>query len=525
MARFFLPLQLTLLRNRARLLREDSNRVRALVVTAAVVVFFVVQVGPGFLDNLSSTGELPEPEEFLAMMSFSAVFLWVAMPLTFAGRRDLDVSRFQLLPLRPSQIVAGIATTWVVSPWVWLTAAGAAVVVSSFDAPVTSTVLMALGAVALVLLCAVAGRVTITGADLLAQQRRARDLLMLLSVGVGIVPLVLAWQTADQFDHPEKNSVLADTLSVLPPAWPGRAIAAAGAEKNVEALLSLAGTAVLVGLCWWAWVSLVGRSLLAENASTTRRERDGDPFGSFGRWVGGRRGAVASAEGRLIWREPGRLPNTLLFAVLIGGMATALAAAVYGSSNAHLAALGVVGLTIVTMGRRGNELGVHAPALWQNVIAPGRSADDLVGRDLAALWIDGILVGGAAVIITAITGGWLVLPGILVAGGGAILVSYAIVRIIAVRLAQPAPSAKDGGPNQTSGQNPLVSVATIVAWGVTMAPVFAVLSVPAALGEGWLALAAPLAFLYGAALWWVTLRWLGRWLDEHQADLLNQLTR
>jgi hypothetical protein len=352
---------------------------------------------------------------------------------------------------------------------------------------------MAVGGLSLIVLCATVAQLVITGADLLARQRRARDLLVVLSLVVAAAPVLLAIETAQQFDHPEEQSGIADVVSVLPPAWPGQAISNAAAGDSAGAGLALAGK--------------------------------GDPFAGFATWIGGRRGAVAAAEGRLLWREPGRLPNALMFSVIFGGLITALAAASYAGNDIRMAALGATALTVITIARRGNEIGMHAGALWQNVVAPGRAADDLLGRDLVALWVDAPLVAVTALGIAAFTGGWVILPGALVAGAAAILAAYAAMAVIAVRLAQPQPVTKDGTPSPNSRMNPIVALASMALWALALAPVFALLAIPGSAGEAWLAIAAPLALLYGFAVWWTTHRILGRWLDENQATLLNRLTR
>ena len=54
------------------------------------------------------------------------------------------------------------------------------------------------------------------------------------------------------------------------------------------------------------------------------------------------------------------------------------------------------------------------------------------------------------------------------------------------------------------------------------APVFAIAGLVAA-SPLWLVLALPVAAAYGIGLWVVSLRWMGGWLDHHQAELLVRI--
>ena len=164
MVGIFLSLKVALLKNRATALRRNPSAGQSIVVTVLVVGYFVYRYGADVYDSISRTGEFPDPGPMFAQLSFSIVFLWIVLPLTYGGRRDLDVRKLQLLPIRPAGIALGLASTLVFSPGLWLTAAVAVVLAAGFPDAATHLPLLTLSGIALVLLCAITGQLVATGA-------------------------------------------------------------------------------------------------------------------------------------------------------------------------------------------------------------------------------------------------------------------------------------------------------------------------------------------------------------------------
>ena len=341
------------------------------------------------------------------------------LPLAYGGGRDLDVRKFQLLPVRPIALAGGLASTFILSPGVWLTAAVAVVLAAGFPDAAGNLPLLALSGLVLVLMCVVAGQVVSTGADLLGRQRHARDLMVLLTLLLTAVPVVMFFLLRSQYADPTGGAGLAAFFAWVPPAWPGVAMAAAGQGQAGTALAALGGSLVVIGLGVWLWTAIISRAMLAQDSSTIRASGTGDPFARFARWLpGNRRGAVAALELRLLWREPARLPGVIISTVVFGGVFTIIAAALFDLGTAGMAVFGVCAVSFIAVGHRLNEIGIHSSALWMNVVARGRASNDLIGRDLASALIDVpvLLIALAAIAIDR--GEWsYVLPALCFRGG------------------------------------------------------------------------------------------------------------
>lgn len=521
MAGIFLSLKVALLKNRAAAVRSNPSAGQSIVVTAVLLGYFVFKYGADFYDTISLTGSFPDPGPTFAQLSFSIVFLWILLPLTYGGRRDLDVRKLQLLPIRPAGIALGLASTFIFSPGLWLTAAVAVVLAASFPDAASQLPLLAVSGIALVLLCAITGQLIASGADLLARQRHARDLLLLLTFALTAVPVVLFVVLKNQYASPGAPAG-SGLMQWIPLAWPGVAMAAAGQGQTGTALAALAGSFVAIALGAWAWTGIIARSMLAQDSSTTRSHRSGDPFASFGRRLpGNRRGAVAALGLRLLWREPARLPGAIMATLIFGGIFTVFAAALFDLHNSGLAVFGVCAVTFCVVVRRTNEIGLHASELWTNVVARGRASDDLVGRDLASLIIDIPVLLIALLAIAIDRGEWLYVAPALVFGCCALLATYAGLRVFNIKFAKAQPRSKDtqAAPQR---QDPVLNFLVILAWILLTAPVFA-LAALVTLGPIWLVLSLPAALAYGIGLWVFSLRSMGDWLDHHEAELLVRI--
>lgn len=96
------------------------------------------------------------------------------------------------------------------------------------------------------------------------------------------------------------------------------------------------------------------------------------------------------------------------------------------------------------------------------------------------------------------------------------------MRVFNVKMAQGEPRSKDTAAGQNK-PNPLLNLSAMVTWIIVTAPVFAAAALPAAQGAGWLIVTVPAAVVYAGGIWYATLRWIGQWLDQHQAELLVRI--
>jgi hypothetical protein len=522
-AGLFLNLKVRLLMNRVTALKRDPKRAQTTVVAALVLGYFIYKYGGVVYESIALSGTLPDPGPLFAQLSFSIVFLWVVLPLTYGGRRDLDVRKFQLLPVRPIALAGGLASTFILSVGVWLTAAVAVVLVFSLPDAAANLPLLALSALVLVLMCAVTGQVVSTGADLLGRQRHARDLLVLLTFLLAAVPVGLFFVLKNQYADPMVGAGTAGALAWVPPAWPGVAMAAAGQGQTGVALAAVAGSLVVIGLGVWLWTAIISRAMLAQDSSTIRASGSGDPFARFASWLpGNRSGAVAALELRLLWREPARLPGAIIATLIFGGIFTIIAAALFDLGAAGMAVFGVCAVSLIVVGRRLNEIGIHSSALWMNVVARGKASNDLIGRDLASLVIDLPVLVVALAAISIYRGEFTYVIPAFIFGCASLGAAYSGMRVFNVKMARGEPRSKDTAAGQAK-PDPLLNVSGLLSWIIATAPVFAAAALPAALGASWLFVTVPAAVIYAATIWYASLRWMGQWLDQHQAELLVRI--
>ena len=182
---------------------------------------------------------------------------------------------------------------------------------------------------------------------------------------------------------------------------------------------------------------------------------------------------------------------------------------------------GVCAVTFCVVGRRTNEIGLHASELWTNVVARGKASDDLLGRDLASALIDLPILLIALLAIAIDRDEWPYVVPALIFGCCALLATYAGLRIFNITFARGA-APIEGHPGAPQRQDPILNLLAMLTWVIVTAPVFAAAAlVP--LGPMWLILALPVAAAYGIGLWVFSLRWMGRWLDHHEAELLVRI--
>lgn len=273
----------------------------------------------------------------------------------------------------------------------------------------------------------------------------------------------------------------------------------------------------------WLWTVIISRAMLAQDSSTIRARGNGDPFERFARRLpGNRQGAVAALELRLLWREPARLAAVIMTTLVFGGIFTVVAAALFDLGTAGMAVFGVCSVSFIVVGRRLNEIGVHSWALWMNVVARGRALNDLIGRDLASVIIDLPVLLVALAAIATYRGEVVYVRPAFMFGAASLAATYAGMRVFNARMAQGEPRSKDSAAGQNK-PNPLLNLLATMTWIIVTAPVFAVAALPAAMGAGWLFVAVPAAVLYAGGIWYASLRWIGWWLDHHQAELLVRI--
>ena len=165
------------------------------------------------------------------------------------------------------------------------------------------------------------------------------------------------------------------------------------------------------------------------------------------------------------------------------GSSPSIAAALFDIDNTGLAVFGVCAISFCVVGRRVNEIGLHAAELWTNVVAPGRAADDLVGRDLASAVVDIPLLVVALLAIATDRGEWSALLPALMFGCCAVLATYAGLRVFNVIFAKAEPRSKDTQATRQR-QEPMLNLLAMLTWILATAPVFAAAALVAVRASG-----------------------------------------
>jgi hypothetical protein len=482
---------------------------------------------------------VPWAEPRAGLVLVEAVFLllflgWGLFPLlSFAGDASLDPSRLALLPLRPGQLVSGLslAACVGVAPLCTLVALTGAVV--GFGSLGPGVVLVAAAVLVQFAMCIVGSRALLTALSRQLRSRKARDLVIVL-VSVMALSFNLAFQVgarlADRIERADLEALrpLVRVIGWLPPGLAARALVDAGRGRLPAATVELLGAALAVLLLgWWWWRSLDRVLTTAEPPARGRTRRR---VALFPRLVGrllpaDQRGAVAAKELRYMARHP-----RLRVAWLTSGLLTLALVVVAVSDDLDRPAvvLAAVGMVFMASQNSLNQFGYDGPAYWTHVVASADPRGDLVGRNLAAMLTGMAATAGLAVILAAVTGGWLYVPVALCLGAGALAVSLGVADVVSVRFAYPLPDVTTNlWAVQGTGQGCLVGLVQMVAFAVQSAlllPLLALVAVGVLLWPPALALACPFALGYGLLLWRVGLGMGAGWLAGHQPELLAELS-
>jgi ABC-2 type transport system permease protein len=524
-------LRLALLRNGLRRSNWQQQVALALGALAGLPL-----AGGGFL--LLALVPRAEPQAGLLLVEGVFVLLfcgWGVFPLlSFAGDASLDPSRLALLPLRPGQLVAGLslAACVGVAPLCTLVALTGAVVGFATLGP--GILLVAAAVLVQFALCIVGSRALLTALSRQLRTRKARDLVILL-VSVSALGFNLALQVgarlAERVERADLEGLrtLARVLGWLPPGLAARALVDAGQGRLLAAtgeLLAAALAVVLLG--WWWWRSL-DRVLTTAEPAARRRARPA--AGLFPRPLrrllpADQRGAVAAKELRYLARHP-RLRVAWVVSGLLS-LAMVVFVAVSEALDRPWMVLASVSVAFLASQNSLNQFGFDGGAYWAHVAAGADPRGDLAGRNLAALLVG--LVGTAvlAVLLAAVTGGWLYVPVAVCLGAGVLALALGVADVVAVRFAYPLPEdASNLWAVQGTGQGCLVGIVQMVAFaaqGVLLLPLLVLVVVGLVVWPPALALACLVALGYGALLWRVGLGLGASWLAGHQPELLAALS-
>jgi ABC-2 type transport system permease protein len=383
-------------------------------------------------------------------------------------------------------------------------------------------------------LCIVGSRALLTALSSQLRSRKARDLVIVL-VSVTALGFNLALQVgarlAERLERSDLEALrpLVRAIGWLPPGLAARALVHGGQGRLAVGAAELAGAALAVVLLGWWWWRSLDRVLTTAEPAARRRSRP--PAGLFPRPLrrllpADQRGAVAAKELRYLLRHP-RLRVGWVISCLLG-----LALVVFVALTEGLQRPGMVlaSQTMAFLAAQNslNQFGFDGPAWWAHVAAGADPRGDLTGRNLAALVTGTLGTAGLALVLAAVTGGWLYVPVALCLGVGVLGLSLGVADVVSVRFAYPLPEdASNLWAVQGTGQGCLIGIVQLLAFatqGVLLLPLAALVVVGLVLWTPALVLACPLALVYGAWLWRVGLGLGAAWLGRHQPELLAALS-
>ncbi len=528
----FLRLKVALLRNRAAAAARHPERIMLALVVVAFAGGTYVATGLETIEGLRAFPELPDAgREQLAVILTMVVLFWIAAPFTTTARRDLTVRKFVLLPIGASPLALGLFVAGMVGVGPLLTAALVGYIVSAYVDDVVGGVLVASVAVCFVLVAVALGRLIGLALDLLALAPRGRlvatlSALPALLVALASFELLRAGSVDPALEAGVGSSATPPPswLAWLPTGWAADGIADGASGAVGPALAACAGLLVLLAAVAVASRAVVARTLVTADRSTDRaRERVGSPFAGFARRLpSGRTGAIAARSLRLFVRTPGRLSSWALFVGMFGLLFSVIAAVNLPQPWAPFAALA---LTFPLAIHRANEIGADASGYWMDVVSPGNRRADVLGRDLAALVVDGPLLVGTVAVYAVVWHGWVMVVPALVMVAAGWCITAAVAHLVAVRLATAAGSATDTRRAAGSSTGGMLQslVAELVAI-VGLIPLVLAIVWPALSGDAWLWVSVPAAAVYGGAMWFSSFRWASWWTGRHEAELVAMLS-
>jgi hypothetical protein len=176
-----------------------------------------------------------------------------------------------------------------------------------------------------------------------------------------------------------------------------------------------------------------------------------------------------------------------------------------------------------------NALGLERQGLQTLLLFPAKPLDILWGKNLAVAAV--ALVAQTALIVAscAVTGFWMAAPLALAEGVAATLTLLGAGNLTSVLLPLRVRSLTVGANNLSSENGCMRSVISLGAlWGtlLTLAPVFILLLAPPLLARReWLVVSAPLAVLYGLAVYQLATRLIARRLGRRAPEIVAVATR
>ena len=495
------------------------------VVLAAVTTLPAAALGAAGLVLVGRVAEPGVAADVVVVVFTLLVGGWLLGPLVAFGMDEtLDPARLQLLPVRPVQLLPGLALASL------LGVPGVACVLLLAGVPAglvpagPGALLVVAGTLVELALCVLGGRALVTVLSGLLRSRRGRDAAALggaLVVAVLVllvqVPNLVRLASVSSPDGAEVGvelgvsegaldqlrgalSAAGTVLSALPPGWAARAVAAGAQGTLLEGVAWLAAALAAAALAAWVWLGALQRQWSGAGAGGSAASLDDDdlPLGPTRLLPAGPLAAAAAKDLRYQQRSPQVRAQMLPAVVLVLAFSTAGAWRLDDPRTVLLsaAAPAVLGFTAL------NLLGPDRGAFVTVLLAGGEARAELAGRVLALACVVAPVGLVAALALAAGTGGWAWLPVALALHAAVLGVSLGVGAVVSVLAPMPLADRSTNVFASNAGAGLGVVLAAVVgatADLVLLAVPLLLVVLPALLAPTLLWVTAPAAVVWGAA--------------------------
>lgn len=479
-------------------------------VGLAVGVLVGIPFGLTMAAALAATGSHPVGGALLVIVFTSLAVVWAVGPLLLFGLDEtLDPARLRLLPLSRRQLVTGLLASSAIGIGPLVTALILGGAILGFAPRGIGAILVVAGVLVQLVLCLVLARALTTALSARLRSRKGRDVLAMLTVLIGVgfaflgqVPRILA--DMDIEDPWPYVQGAADAIRWLPTAWAAHAIVAAHDERVLAAVAWLVAAAGVVAAlaAWWARSLHTAATTAEDSGGATDADADLFPplvgFLPATRW-----GATAAKELRYQWRVPQLRANWLMFIVMSAGLVIAsLFVDALDTPRVVLAPTAVGALQAFTSL---NAFGGDRAAVWMLVGGGGIGRADLAGKNAATGLITLTVVLASATVLALLTGGWTYLPLTAAATLAVLGIVYGVGNVASVIAPTPLPESGQNMFASSAGTGCMTALLQMVAWfasSIVALPAVAAVGAALLLRPSLLPLAALLAVVYGAGVWW-----------------------
>lgn len=548
-------------------LRVYRRSVSALIGLAALLVFTLgTAATAGFLSALGYTHlpHLAAIQLLFGMLTLLYVGWIVAPALQYSVNEGLDISKLHTYPVSRAERMLALTLSTLFDPTTVIILAVMAAVLIGWHASALALVITTAALALLYIHIVGASQFALAVLIGLLRSRRYRDLSIIIFTLMSVACSLSGQFASTLLRH--FNGIrslgrldLGHFLQWTPPGMAARAIVAANTGDPLGALPWLLALLALTPLLLTAWAWVLDRGVTTPeggDSATKRRRRwaraDADrtagATGGLGYAEAGSAqvehprispvvAAVAVKDLRYFWRDPQIKASllsslVLLFIVFAPGLTQSPGAASNYFAR-HLAdlqpLLAPLPALLIVLTLSLNAFGLERQGIQTLFLTPARPMDVLWGKNLAV----GIVAFSAQVTlivaVCVVTGDWVAAPLALIEGAAATLALLGAGNVTSTLLPLRVRQLRMGSNNLSSESGCLRSVISLGALWVTLAvlaPVFILLLLPALLEHRqWYLFTAPLAFLYGLALYQFATLLIAPRLTKRAPEILAAVAR